>query len=113
MYGPYFTGTTDDPKKISTTIAFLATFVGGFLIYASYSASLTSFLAIQQISYPFVDMASMYYRTDFKIGSLAGNVLDDYFKVISLSTGKRLKIIYILIHKASYDIILCTLLCYF
>ena len=91
MYGSYFTGTTDDPKKSSTTIVFLTTFVGGFLIYASYSASLTSFLAIQQISYPFVDMASMYYQTDFKIGSLAGTVLDDYFKVISLSTESRLK----------------------
>ena len=76
-------GATEDPEKTSTRIAFLTTFVGGLLLYSSYSASLTSFLAIVQVAYPFVDLHSLYYQSDFKIGSVGGTVMDNYFAVSS------------------------------
>ena len=76
-------GATEDPEKTSTRIAFLTTFVGGLLLYSSYSASLTSFLAIVQVAYPFVDLHSLYYQSDFEIGSVGGTVMDNYFAVSS------------------------------
>ena len=76
-------GATEDPEKTSTRIAFLTTFVGGLLLYSSYSASLTSFLAIVQVAYPFVDLHSLYYQSEFKIGSVGGTVMDNYFAVSS------------------------------
>ena len=76
-------GATEDPEKTSTRIAFLTTFVGGLLLYSSYSASLTSFLAIVQVAYPFVDLHSLYFQSDFKIGSVGGTVMDNYFAVSS------------------------------
>ena len=75
--------TSEDPEKTSTRIAFLTTFVGGLLLYSSYSASLTSFLAIVQVAYPFVDLHSLDYQSDFKIGSVGGTVMDNYFAVSS------------------------------
>ena len=77
----YFLGSTEDPENTATRIAFLTTFVGGLLLYASYSASLTSFLAIVQVAYPFVDLSSLYYQSDYKIGSVGGTAMDNYFKV--------------------------------
>ena len=77
-----FIGATEDPENTATRIAFLTTFVGGLLLYASYSASLTSFLAIVQVAYPFVDLSSLYYQSDYKIGSIGGTAMDNYFSVV-------------------------------
>ena len=76
-------GATEDPENTATRIAFLTTFVGGLLLYASYSASLTSFLAIVQVAYPFVDLSSLYYQSDYKIGCIGGTAMDNYFAVVS------------------------------
>ena len=46
-------------------------------------------MAIDKVSYPFFDISSFYYQSDYKIGSVAGIVLDDYFKVLHLPKFKR------------------------
>ena len=81
----HLTGSTENPESTATRIAFLTTFVGGLLLYASYSASLTSFLAIVQVAYPFVDLSSLYYQSDYKIGSVGGTAMDTYFEVIQFA----------------------------
>ena len=57
-----------EPRKNSTRIATITMLFTALVVYAAYSASLTSFLAIFKTSMPFSDLESMYIKTSYKIG---------------------------------------------
>ena len=59
-------GTDFEPKRFSTRIATITIFFATLVVFASYSASLTSFLAVFKISLPFTDLESLYYRTNYR-----------------------------------------------
>ena len=62
-------------------MAFFSSFAFGLIVYASYSASLTSFLAVFKLKMPFVGLRDMYENTAYRLGSLPGTAYDDLFKV--------------------------------
>ncbi len=52
-------GTDYEPKRLSTKIVFLSIFTASIVIFAAYSASLTSFLAVYKVNMPFDTIQSM------------------------------------------------------
>ena len=70
-----------EPKTFSTRIATITIFFATLVVFAAYSASLTSFLAVFKVRLPFTDLESMYYRTDYKIGSIHNTAFDNLFKL--------------------------------
>ena len=73
-------GTEREPKRFSTRIATIAILFASLVVFAAYSASLTSFLAIFKVTLPFTDLPTMYHGTNFKIGSVKNTVFDTMFK---------------------------------
>ncbi len=71
-----------DFAPLSSRIAFLTIFGSALVIYASYGASLTSFLAISKVSLPFDSLSNLYYKTSFKMGSIPGTMFEDIFMVL-------------------------------
>ncbi len=76
-------GTPHEPKRVGSRIVFVILFLFGVVIVASYSASLTSFLAVQKIKMPFTDLESMYYETDYKIAFIRSSAAESFWKVQS------------------------------
>ena len=70
-----------EPKRFSTRIATITIFFATLVVFAAYSASLTSFLAVFKVSLPFTDLESMYYGTNYKIGSIRNTAFDNLFKM--------------------------------
>ena len=69
-----------EPKRLSTRVAAITIFFSTLVVFAAYSASLTSFLAIFKVSLPFTDLESMYHGTNYKIGSIRNTAFDNMFK---------------------------------
>ena len=69
-----------EAKRFSTRIATMTIFFATLVVFAAYSASLTSFLAIFKVEMPFSDLETMYYGTNYKIGSIRNTAFDNLFK---------------------------------
>ena len=65
--------------KISTRIASFAVLIQGLLIYASYSAVLTSYLAVNDLRTP-IDNLEDLLESDMKLGLYAGSYSLDLFR---------------------------------
>ena len=83
-------GTEFEPSGSSTRIAFFSTLISSIIIFALYSASLTSFLAISKFNMPFEDLVSMYRDTDYYVGSLPST----YFTTLFSNGSPLERIIY-------------------
>ncbi len=81
IHGTMQQGTPEEPWKISSRIVFFSAFASSMVLYASYSASLTSFLAVKKYSLPFTDYKSFIEQSDYKIFQVPGAHYDDYYKV--------------------------------
>ena len=73
-------GAPNEPKRISTRIAFFMVFILGLVAYASYSAFLTSFLAVKQVQLPFARLSAMYRDTTYKFGTVANTATDTFLR---------------------------------
>ncbi len=81
LYGLICHGNPNEPSDISKRIIFFITFLFGFVIVASYSACLTSFLAVRVNHLPFHDPTSLLYRSNYKVVSVGGSYVGEFFKV--------------------------------
>ena len=63
----YYLGASNEPVRNSTRIAFLVVIILSMVLYNSYAAFLTSFLAVKKVELPFKSLEEMYYNTDFKV----------------------------------------------
>ncbi len=69
------------PNKLSARIVFFISFLSGFVTYVSYSASLTSFLAIKHHRLPFTNAETMYHDSEYNIVTVEGTSYIDIFQV--------------------------------
>ena len=69
-----------EAKRFSTRVATITILFATLVVFAAYSASLTSFLAIFKVEMPFSDLETMYYETNYKIGSIRNTAFDNLFK---------------------------------
>ena len=60
-------GASSEPNRNSTRIAFFVLIVLALVLYNSYAAFLTSFLAVREINLPFNSLEEMYKTTNFKV----------------------------------------------
>jgi hypothetical protein len=81
LNGLLLQGTPFEPNKISSRIAFYVVFMLGLILYAGYSACLTSFLAVKKITLPFNDIESLLYESDFNITTVNGSAYQHMFQV--------------------------------
>ncbi len=82
-HGMLLQSTPEEPLKLSLRIAMLTIFLAGLIILTSYSACLTSFLAVQVQTFPFVDDETLYHDSTYDILTLDGSGNVDHYKVIS------------------------------
>ena len=64
----YLSGVSNEPKQNSTRIAFFVVIILAMILYNSYAAFLTSFLAVRETQLPFKSLSEMYRTTNFKVG---------------------------------------------
>ena len=62
------------PIANSTRLTFITIYVISVIVFALYSASLTSFLLVIKLGQPFDDLETLYRDTDYKIGSVSGTL---------------------------------------
>ena len=74
-------GTPHEPKKFSSRIIFAHVFMTGIIFSTSYSACLTSFLAVVKVKFPFTDDESLYYDSPYTIVTVDGSGYVDAYKV--------------------------------
>ena len=70
-----------EPKRFSTRISIITILFATLVVFAAYSASLTSFLSVFKVSLPFKGIESMYYETNYKIGSVQNTAFDNMFRL--------------------------------
>ena len=70
-----------EPKRFSTRISIITILFATLVVFAAYSASLTSFLAVFKVSLPFEGIESMYYETNYKMGSIRNTAFDNMFRL--------------------------------
>ena len=63
----YLSGVSNEPKQNSSRIAFFVVIILAMILYNSYAAFLTSFLAVREVELPFKSLEEMYHKTDFKV----------------------------------------------
>lgn len=73
-------GAPFQPYSASTKMVYLQAFVLGYLLLVNFSSALTSSLAMRQKTYPFSDLKSLYFNTDYKILTVDGTVYIDQFR---------------------------------
>ena len=76
-----FSGMDIEAENFPSRVVLLTILSSTLLIFTAYSASLTSFLAVFKLSFPFVDFQTMYYQTDYVAGSLSGTAYELILKV--------------------------------
>ncbi len=81
VHSLFMQGAPYEPKKMSSRIVFLCAFITAVVLYASYSACLTSFLAVKRDKYPFWDDESLMSHNSYKMMSMAGTMVNDIYKV--------------------------------
>ena len=64
----YLSGVSNEPKQNSTRIAFFVVIILAMILYNSYAAFLTSFLAVRETQLPFKSLSEMHRTTNFKVG---------------------------------------------
>ena len=74
-------GTEYDPHRGATRVAMFSILLAMVVLFASYSASMTSVLSVFKLTMPFTDLPSMYRDTDYKIGSVKNTAFDNLFNV--------------------------------
>ena len=85
------TGTEYDAKRGSTRVAWLSILGAMVVLFASYSAYMTSVLSVFKLTMPFEDVPSLYHTTGFTIGSVKGTAYDNYFNVSLLVILKHIR----------------------
>jgi hypothetical protein len=60
VHGAFGQGTPQEPDSMSNKIILMFMFYGSYLLCASYSACLTSLLAVQKPILPFINMKTMH-----------------------------------------------------
>ncbi len=74
-------GCPDEPIMWNSRIMFLLVYFSCWMIWSSYSATLTSFLSVKIEEPPFLDLETMLYQTNYKIVTLEGFFGLDKFRV--------------------------------
>ena len=95
IHGIISQGAPYEPQKMSTRVVFLSIFLVGLIIYSSYSACLTSFLAVKRFNLPFIDAKSMMDKSDYKFLTVAGTFYVDVFKVGCTKGRKKIRVSWI------------------
>ena len=80
IHGLLAQGSPDEPSRFSSRIIFLIMFFTGVLLVASYSASLTSMLAIKTTVLPFLDRKTLL-ASNYKVAIVKGTSMEDNYKV--------------------------------
>ncbi len=78
----FLQGAPYEPRKCSSRIVFFAAFLAAVVLFASYSACLTSFLAVKRDTFPFSDDESLLTKSDYDIITLKGSLVTDIYNVI-------------------------------
>lgn len=68
--------------RISSRIAFTSIIIAIVVFFATYSASLTSFLAVYKLNMPFEGIEDLLTNTQFKVTTIGGNSIDKYLQSI-------------------------------
>ncbi len=79
-----FSGSPDDPTPISVRIAFITIFLASLVVFASYGAILTSFLAVSKPKLPFHNLEEMFHSTDYQLTTRGGGSIEHFISVKSL-----------------------------
>ncbi len=74
-------GSPFEPDNVSSRITFFCTYLTGLILFSSYSACLTSFLAVKKDTFPFFSDASLYYNSEFDIVTRGGSSFANMYKV--------------------------------
>jgi len=77
----FVAGPPDEVKKTSGRIVTFTLHVMSFVLFAAYSASLTSSLAVQLRDMPFRDLQGLLYDGSYKLGVLQNTVFINIFDV--------------------------------
>ena len=73
-------GSSHDPVKYSTRIAFVCMLLAAALIYWHWEAMLVSYLATRKTVMPFTSVTDMYLNTDFRLALIPSTTFEDNFK---------------------------------
>ena len=76
-----FLGPELDPVHIAPRLIMFIQYFTAMILFASYSASLTSLLAVKKQEMPFDDFSSLYHLTDYKVITQAGTVFPTVLQV--------------------------------
>ena len=63
-------GTSDELRRNSTMIAVIVIVLMAMILYNSYAAFLTSFLAVREVQLPFHSLEEMNKATNFKVSNI-------------------------------------------
>ena len=74
-------GNFRDTEKYSTRIILMTMLAGSLVLNAAYSANLTSVLFNKKVSKPFDSVHSLYYKTDYTIGTIGSTSHSARFEV--------------------------------
>jgi hypothetical protein len=81
IHGALAQGSPFEPKSLANRIVFLAIYILGLLMIVSYSACLTSILAVRRDEFPFTDSYSMYHKSDYNLLAIHGSTLQHRLQV--------------------------------
>ena len=74
-------GTEFEPRYISTRVVFFCIMASNVVFFEYYSASYTSFMSVVKVASPFKSVEDLYFKTNYKLGSLKGTSFKTQFNV--------------------------------
>ena len=77
----FIKGTEFEPVYISTRVVFFIIMASNVVFFEYYSASYTSFMSVVKVASPFNTIDDLYFKTNYKIGSLKGTSFKTQFNV--------------------------------
>ena len=75
----YLIGNPDVKSHVSAKTLKITILFTAIVIVTAYSANLTSHLSIKTLDLPFHDMESLYYKTNFRIGSVGDSSYEVHY----------------------------------
>ena len=70
------------PSKLFGKIILFVMLMISLILNTAYSANLTSLLAVKKVHFPFYDLTSLFYATNYEIGTVSGAWVDSEFSKV-------------------------------
>ena len=75
------------PSKLFGKIILFVMLMISLILNTAYSANLTSLLAVKKVHFPFYDLPSLFYATNYEIGTVSGTWVDSEFSEVNKLNG--------------------------